>query len=58
MDPTQKIEKTHVYKTVPVGPETFNVLDGLRRDVPAANGKTKKESWDATIKRLIREYAE
>lgn len=48
---TEVIKKPH-HKTIPLKPSTFEKLDGLRRDLPAAKG-TKKETWDDLINRLV-----
>ena len=52
MQPTEIINKPK-FKTIPVSLDTFNALADLRRDLPAANGKTKKEKWDDLLNRLI-----
>lgn len=53
MEPTQEVIKKPHHKTIPVKPSTFEALDGMRRNIPASGGKTKKESWDELINRLI-----
>ena len=46
--------KKYKHNMIPVKPETFNKLDGMRRDMPnAAGNDTKKETWDSLMSRLV-----